>query len=108
VGFQGGEEAANALEETFVDDLLILVGLDFVLAFEALLVDLILLCSDERAFVDIGVDFYVGVVTQFECVLVVVSLVQPGEIGEGGEDEGYDLTEDCLPIYCSQQASCKW
>lgn len=43
-------------------------------ALEALLVDLVLLGADERAFVNIGVDFDVGVVAQLESVLGVSAL----------------------------------
>jgi hypothetical protein len=53
------------------------------LALVSLLMDLVLLGTDEGAFVDIGVYFDVGIVAQLECVLVVsastFSLVDGGE-----------------------------
>jgi hypothetical protein len=56
-----------------------------VLAFESLLVDLVLLGADEGAFVDVGVDFDVGVVAQLERVLgssaLRFSLVGGGRVG---------------------------
>ena len=45
-----------------------------VLALKTLLMDLILLRADERTFVDVGVDFNVGVVAQLESILVVSAL----------------------------------
>jgi hypothetical protein len=40
-----------------------------VFAIDTLLVDLILLCADERTLVDIGVDLDIGIVRQLESVL---------------------------------------
>lgn len=54
---QGGKKGVDAFEKAIVYDALVFVGLDFVLALEALLMDLVLLCADEGAFVDIGVHF---------------------------------------------------
>lgn len=59
----------NAFEKAIVYDTLVFVGLDSVLSLGTLLVNLILLCADEGAFVHIGVDFYVGVVAELEGVL---------------------------------------
>ena len=66
---QCSEESINALEEPLVDDSLVLVCLDLVLALESLLMDLILFSSNERAFVNVGVDFDVGIVAQLESIL---------------------------------------
>ena len=57
MGLQGVQQAADPSEQAIVDDPLILVGLDLVLALESLLVNLVLLCADEGALVDVGVDF---------------------------------------------------
>ena len=45
------------MKQAIVDDSLVLVGLDLVLALETLLVNLVLLRADERAFIDVGVYF---------------------------------------------------
>lgn len=65
---EAGEEGVDADEEAVVDDAFVFEGGDFVFAFEAGLVDLVLLCADEGAFVDVGVDFDVGVVGELEGV----------------------------------------
>ena len=45
-------------------------------AIDTLLVDLVLLCTNERTFIDIGMDFDIGIVRQLESVLeTVVSLI---------------------------------
>jgi hypothetical protein len=51
------EEAADPFKQAIVDNSLVLVGLDLVLALESLLVDLVLLGSDEGTLVDVWVDF---------------------------------------------------
>lgn len=56
VRFQGRDQALNALQEPIIYDSLILVRFDFMLAFESLLVNLVLLGSYERSLVDIRVD----------------------------------------------------
>ena len=64
-------------------DNFVFVGFNLVLPFGSLLMDLVLLCANERALIDVWVDFNVRVVTQFESVLVIVSLeVQPGDLGQ--------------------------
>jgi hypothetical protein len=68
-GLQRVEQVVYALDQTIVDNLLILEGLDLVFAIDTLLVDLVLLCADERTLVDIGVDFDIGIVRQLESVL---------------------------------------
>lgn len=68
MGAQAGEQTVDAGEEAIVDDAFIAEGGDFVLALEAGLVDLVLLGADEGAFVDVGVDFDVGVVGELEGV----------------------------------------
>ena len=51
------------------------------LALLTLLVDLALLCADERAFVDVGVDLDVGIIADFESVLFeAVSLVSTSSL----------------------------
>lgn len=55
---QSCEQGADPLEEAIVDDSFILVCFDFVLALESLLVDLVLLRSDEGSLVDIGLVLY--------------------------------------------------
>jgi hypothetical protein len=54
-----------------------------VLALESLLVDLVLLGSDEGALVNVGVDFDVGVVAQLERILGS-SALRFSLVGEGG------------------------
>jgi hypothetical protein len=71
---QGSDKGIDPFKKSIVNDPLVLVGFDFILPFKALLMDLILLCSDEGALVDVGVDFNVRVVTQLECVLVLSAL----------------------------------
>lgn len=74
MGLESCEQGVDAFEEAIVDDALVFVGFDLVLAFEACLVDLVLLGADKGAFIDIGVDFDVGVVAEFEGVLGVSAL----------------------------------
>jgi hypothetical protein len=74
VRLQGSEESIDPFEQAIVDNPLVLVGFNLVLSFESLLMDLILLCADEGALVDVGVDFNVRVVAQFESVLVLSAL----------------------------------
>lgn len=70
MGLEGGDQVRDALDEGVVDDSLVLVRLDLGLALLALLMDLLLLRSDERLFVDIGVDFNIGVVAELQRVLL--------------------------------------
>jgi len=70
MGLEGGDQVRDALDEGVVDDSLVLVRLDLGLALLSLLVDLLLLCADKRLFVDIGVDFNVGVITELQRVLL--------------------------------------
>lgn len=70
MGLEGGDQVRDALDEGVVDDSLVLVRLDLGLALLALLMDLLLLRADERLFVDIGVDFNVGVVAELQRVLL--------------------------------------
>ena len=73
---QGVAQDVNAVDQTIVDDLFVLEGLDLVFAIDTLLVDLVLLCTNERTLIDIGMDFDVGIVRQLESVLeTVVSLI---------------------------------
>jgi len=65
---QSRQEGIDAFEETIVDYSLIFQGLDLMSSVVALLVDLILFRSDEGAFVDVRVDFDVGVVGELEGV----------------------------------------
>ena len=71
MGLQGSEESIDPLEQAIVDNPLVLVGFDLILPLESLLMNLILLCTDERALVDVGVDFDVRVVAQLKGVLVL-------------------------------------
>lgn len=64
MGLERREQRIDPLEQALVDDALVLVGLDLVLALESGLVDLVLLGSDEGALVDVGVDFDVRVVAE--------------------------------------------
>jgi len=57
MGPQGSKESIDPLEQAIINDPLIFIGVDFVLALESLLVDLILLCTDKGFLVDIWVDF---------------------------------------------------
>jgi len=69
VGFQRGQEAVDAGEEAVVDDALVFQRGYLVPALGALLVDLVLFGADEGAFVDVGVDFDVGIIAELEGVL---------------------------------------
>lgn len=62
------QEGVDAFEQSVIDDPLVFQGLDLVASVVALLVDLVLLRADEGAFVDIRVDFDVGVVGELEGV----------------------------------------
>ena len=57
VGFQGCEEVVDADHEAIVDDALILESGNLMATMISLLVDLILLGSNEGALVDVGMDF---------------------------------------------------
>ncbi|GJC91136.1 hypothetical protein ColLi_13974 [Colletotrichum liriopes] len=69
MGLEGVEQLGYALHQAIVDDALVLERLDLVLALKALLVDLVLLCSDEGPLIDVGVDFDVRVVAELQRVL---------------------------------------
>lgn len=85
MGLQGCEKGIDAFEKAIVDDALILVGFDFVLALEALLMDLVLLGTDEGTLVDIGVYFDVRVIAELESVLGASALrFQPGGLRQDG------------------------
>ena len=71
---QGSEEGVDPFEKPIVDNSLVLVCLDLVLALESLLMDLILFGSNERAFVDVRVDFDVGIVAQLKSILILSAL----------------------------------
>jgi hypothetical protein len=73
MGFQGVEEARDALDQRVVDDALVLEGLDLVLALLALGMDLVLLGADEGPLVDIGMDLDVRVIAELESILRRVS-----------------------------------
>ena len=70
------EKVVYTVDQAIVDDLFVLEGLDLVFAIDTLLVDLVLLCTNERTLIDIGMDFDIGIVRQLESVLeTVVSLI---------------------------------
>lgn len=69
MALEGVQQGRYALHEAIVDQALVLVDLDVELALLALLVNLILLGPDEGLFVDIGVDFDVGVIAELKRVL---------------------------------------
>ncbi|GKT88388.1 hypothetical protein Ct61P_06238 [Colletotrichum tofieldiae] len=69
MGLEGVEQLGYALHQAIVDDALVLERLDLVLALKALLVDLVLLRSDEGSLIDVGVDFDVRVVAELQRVL---------------------------------------
>ena len=70
------EQVVYTVDQAIVDDLFVLEGLDLVFAIDTLLVDLVLLCTNERTLIDIGMDFDIGIVRQLESVLeTVVSLI---------------------------------
>ncbi len=66
------EEGVDAGEQAIVDDAFVFEGGDFVFALEAGLVDLVLLCAYEGAFVDVGMDFNIGVVGELEGVPLAI------------------------------------
>jgi len=82
-GLQRVKQVVYALDQAIVDDLLVLEGLDLVFAIDTLLVDLILLCADEGALVDIGMNFDIGIVRQLESVLESIVSYKQRNSGEG-------------------------
>ena len=80
---QRGQERGDALHQAIIDDALVLQRLDLVLPLLSLLMDLVLLCTDEGSLVDIRVNFDIGIVTELERVLVdsaLVTVQPPDEI----------------------------
>ena len=69
MGLERRDQVRDALDEGIVDDSLVLVRLDLGLALLALLVNLLLLRPDEGLFVDIGVNFNIGVIAELQRVL---------------------------------------
>lgn len=69
MGTEGGEEGGDALDEAVVDDALVLEGLDILSPLLTLLVDLVLLGSDEGSLVDVGMDLDIRVIAELELVL---------------------------------------
>lgn len=63
---EGFEKLVDAGEQSVIDYALIFQGLDLVAALLSLLMDLSLLGSNERTFVDVGVDLDVRVIGQFQ------------------------------------------
>lgn len=83
--------------KAIVDDSFVLVGLDSVLSFGSLLVDLVLLGSNEGTLVNIGVDFNVRVVAQFESILRL-SALSFSLIEERNLDSTWDCTMFTYPL----------
>lgn len=81
---QSRKKSVDAVEESIVDDTLVFVGCDLVLALLALLVNLVLLCADEGTLVNVWMNFDVGVVAELESVL---ESCQPCARGRGVRSE---------------------
>ena len=58
------EEVIDASEKTIIDDALVFQSFDLVLSLSTLLMDLVLLRSNERFLVDIGMDFNIRVIAE--------------------------------------------
>ncbi len=69
MGFEGGKEGGDTLDQGVVDDALVLKGLDLVPALLPLGVDLALFGTDEGSLVDIGMDLDIRVVAELEGIL---------------------------------------
>lgn len=82
---EAGEEGIDAGEETIVDNAFVFEGGDFVFALEAGLVDLVLLCADEGAFVDVGMLWDVRVIGELESVPFAVVDYHDGGFGVPNE-----------------------
>ena len=96
MGLQRRDQVRDALDEGIVDDSLVLVRLDLGLAPLTLLVNLLLLRPDEGLFVDIGVNFDVGIIAELQRVLPWWETSVRGCQLLGNE---------AIPICCNPQAS---
>ena len=65
MGFERIEKRVNPCEESVIDDAFVFEGFNLMFSVVTLLVDLVLLCSDEGAFIDVRVYFDIGIVTKF-------------------------------------------
>ena len=110
VGSEGGEEGRDALQQAVVDDALVLEGFDVLFALLALLVDLVLLCADKGAFVDVGMDLDIGVIAELQVVLhgdnETYMLVASLDIIVSAEDAELECCFAIrhIPICCSRPA----
>lgn len=59
MSFEGAKQGINSSQDAVVDYTFILESISLVLTLEAVLMDLILFCTNERTFVDIWVNFNV-------------------------------------------------
>ena len=73
MGFEGNQESINPAQKTIVYDSLILESVNLMSTPESIFVNLILLRSNERFFVDIRMDFDIRVITQLKSVLICLS-----------------------------------
>jgi hypothetical protein len=69
VRFENSKQLVDALEEAIIDYTFVFEGFNLMLALRTLLMNLILLCTDKRSFVDIGMNFDVGVITELQGIL---------------------------------------
>lgn len=69
---EGFEKLVDAGEQSVIDNALVLQGLDLVAALLSLLVNLSLLGSNKRTFVDIGVDLDIRVVGELQGIPLAV------------------------------------
>jgi hypothetical protein len=69
MSFQRSEEGGDAFDQGIVDDALVLERFDLVPALLAFRMNLVLLRTDERSLVHIGVDFDVGIIAELQRVL---------------------------------------
>lgn len=70
LGLHGGDEQREALDESVVDDALVLVCLDLEFSLLSLHVHLALFGPDEGSFVDIGMDLDIRIVAEFQRILL--------------------------------------
>lgn len=64
MGFERSEERIDPCKESVIDDAFVFESFYLMFSVIAFLMDLVLLCSDKRALVDIRVYFDIGIVTK--------------------------------------------
>ena len=69
-------QLVDSAQKTIIDGALILEGSYVMTTFLPLLMDLVLLGTNKRPFIDVRMDFDIRVVAEFEVVLCVVSFIR--------------------------------